>query len=124
MFANFLISHYNDMSKELNAMFEEDQENSALNLSYNAYEYKRVQNGRGVYAWIEHSGLFYNGDIPGVGGSMKVFMASSYEQCLNDLKENLKRSTAIAFRGFRQRESLQEILRKHPTAEIVFIPIN
>ena len=92
--------------------------------SFNAYEFNRVQNGRGVYAWIEHVGVTYNGDIPGVGGSMKVYMAKTHDECLFMLKENLKRSTALAFRGFRQRETLQEIQRKHPTAEIVFISLN
>ena len=67
--------------------------------------------------------MTFNGDIPGVGGGMKVYMAKTYDECLNQLKENLKRSTALAFRGFRQRETIQEIQRKHPTAEIVFIPL-
>lgn len=104
-------------------MSQEEEQNLNSSTPYNAYEFSRVQNGRGVYAWIEHVGVTFNGDIPGVGGGMKVYMAKTFDECLSQLKDNLKRSTALAFRGFRQRESLQEIQRKHPTAEIVFIPL-
>lgn len=106
-------------------MFENSEEKNKqeATLPYNAYEYKRVQNGRGVYAWIEHSGVFYSGDIPGISGVMKVYMAETFDDCLTQLKDNLKRSTSLAFRNFRQRETLQEIIRKHPNAEIIFIPL-
>ena len=106
-------------------MFDESENKKAQEAtpSFNAYENTRVQNGRGVYAWIEHVGVTYNGDIPGISGTMKVYMSKTREECLDQLKENLKRSTALAFRGFRQRETIQEIQRKHPTAEIIFIPL-
>ena len=101
----------------------ENEGKQPLQTTYNPYEFNRVLNGRGVYAWIEHRGYFYEGDIPGVGGNMKVRMARNYNDCLKELKENLMNSTNVAFTSFRQKESFNEIQRKHPSAEIIFIPI-
>ena len=103
---------------------EHEKEVPRPNATCNPYEFNRVQNGRGVYAWIEHRGYFFEGDIPGISGIMKVRMARSYQDCLKELKENLENSTAIEFTSFRQKESFTEIQRKHPSADIVFIPIH
>ena len=86
-------------------------------------EDEMVANGRGVYAWIEKSGMFYSGDIPGVNGIMSVRMASSFEECLDELTENINDSSSVKFSSFRQNASYEEIQNDHPNARIVFISI-
>ena len=87
-------------------------------------ERELVEDGLGVFAWIEKDGIFYEGDIPGVSGIMNVNMADSFEECFNELKENIDNSISADFSSFRQKVSLEEIREEHPNARIVFIKIN
>lgn len=87
------------------------------------HEEQMVRNGRGVYAWIERSGSFYSGDIPGVSGIMSARMEDSFEACLDKLTENINESISASFSSFKQEVSYDEIIAEHPEAEIVFIPI-
>lgn len=111
-------------------MFD-DKNNSYSNtipytISINQNEYNAVRNGRGVFAWIERSksGMFYDGDIPGVNGILHSKMAHSFEECYAEMSKNLNNSIAIKFSSFKQKISFEQIAREHPNAEIVFIPIN
>ena len=102
---------------------EHDSDESCHNHSMRSSEVAEVEDGGGVYAWIEKSGFSYEGDIPGVSGIMSVRMADSYEECLEELTENINKSSAIRFSSFRQDVSYDEIAEDHPNAKIVFIPI-
>ena len=61
------------------------------------HEDQMVKAGRGVYAWIERSGSFYSGDIPGVSGIMDVNMKDSFDACLHKLTENINNSISVGF---------------------------
>ena len=87
------------------------------------HEREMVEHGNGVFAWIEKDGMFFEGDIPGVSGIMHSKMDDSFEECLNNLKENLKGSISTKFSSFRQEVSYDEIVKEHPNARIVFLPV-
>jgi len=85
-------------------------------------EDEMVAKGRGVYAWIEKSGFRYDGEIPGVDWT-EVRMASSFEECLDELTKKLHESSSVQFMSFRQNVSYEQIQSDHPNARIVFIAI-
>lgn len=90
---------------------------------HSQHEHQMVKEGRGVFAWIEKSGMWFEGDIPGVSGIMNARMMDTFQQCLDKLTENINDSISVSFSSFRQEASYDEILAKHPDAQIVFIPI-
>ena len=89
----------------------------------NHHQLEMISEGRGVFAWIEKSGMFFSGDIPGVSGIMRVNMEHSFEQCLDKLTENINNSVSTSFSSFTQDVTYNQIAEEHPEAEIVFIPI-
>ena len=92
-------------------------------ISINHGDFNAVKSGRGVYAWIEHRGMFYYGDIPGVSGILHSNMAHSFEECFDEMERKLNGCISIRFASFRQKVSFEQIAKEHPNAEIVFIPI-
>lgn len=70
-----------------------------------------------VYAYIEKSGLFYNGEIPGLAFS-RVNLCDSYMECLNQLVENFREEREKTYYEA-PRQDLNEIQRKHPKAKII-----
>ncbi len=73
--------------------------------------------GSGLYAYIEKSALFYNGEIPGITFG-KANLCTSYEECVTKLREiaNNERSKAF-FEAPNQ--NLEEIRKAHPKAKII-----
>ena len=130
-FDNFKISfgfggrkrHHNETMNNQPGNKHYYKHNHNHNLSPNHHQLEIVSEGRGVFAWIEKSGMFFSGDIPGVSGIMRVNMEHSFEQCLNKLTANINNSISTSFSSFSQDVTYNEIAEKHPEAKIVFIPI-
>ena len=89
----------------------------------NPSEMRLVQLGEGVFGYIEKSGMFYNGDVPGVNGINSVRMEKSFDECYRKLVENVRSSISVSFSSFRQSKSFEEIVSAHPDAEIIFIRV-
>jgi len=75
--------------------------------------------GRGVYAYIEHSGPFYNGGIPGLD-FCEARMCHSYDDCVDELMKKFRDKKRSHFYE-PPVQNLNEIKRRHPKAEIIRI---
>ena len=80
---------------------------------------RHAKNYNSIYAYIEKSGLFYSGEIPGISFS-KVSFCNSYQECLDKLVEIFKQEKEKAFFKVPEQD-LNEIRRNHPDAKIISI---
>lgn len=112
--------HYNQSKGQYN-----NQQSFGGNIQHNNYIEEVVdpihgstfQNYNSVYAYIEKSGLFYNGEIPGISFS-KASLCKSYQECLDELIENFRQEKEKAF--FKPpKQDINEIRRNHPNAKII-----
>lgn len=71
----------------------------------------------GLYAVIEKSALFFEGEIPGITfGSARL--CKSYGECVNKLKEIANKERRGAFYE-KPHQNLREIRREHPNGKII-----
>lgn len=72
-----------------------------------------------VFAWIEKSSLFFEGEIPGISFS-RVSLCNSYKECVTKLKSKYYQEKNRAFYK-KPIQNLREIKTKHPKAKIIIL---
>lgn len=101
-------------------VFEEDDADDVF--VDNVFRHNHRRHGRNynsVYAYIEKSGLFYSGEIPGITFS-NVSLCDSYQECVDKLIEKYRTEKERAFFEL-PKQDINEIKQSHPNAKIIKI---
>lgn len=108
----------NNSNSNSSSVFDEDIEEDDFDSMRRNRGFGRDRKfDRPVYAYIEKSGLFFSGEIPGMNFS-KVTLCKSYKECVDKLKEKYYKEKSGAFYK-PPVQDIDEIERQHPDAKII-----
>ena len=106
--------HYKSYAQQ---QYSQTSTSQNVDMFFPNQHHRRHHDYNGVFAYIEKSGLFYSGEIPGISFS-KVSLCDSYDECLNKLTAILTENKNKAFYK-PPVQDLNEIRKNHPKAKII-----